>query len=61
MIPPCASPDQQCVERPGTYVVRIRGGKNKNGQGQLRDKIGVESDLGRAIEVGFDFGYPISD
>ena len=27
---------------------------------QLRDKIGVESDLGRAIEVGFDFGYPIS-
>ena len=28
---------------------------------QLRDKIGVESDLGRAIEVGFDFGYPISN
>ena len=28
---------------------------------QLRDKIGVGSDLGRAIEVGFDFGYPISD
>ena len=28
---------------------------------QLRDKIGVESDLGRAIEVGFDFVYPISD
>ena len=28
---------------------------------QLRDKIGVESDLGRAIEVGFDFGYTISN
>ena len=27
---------------------------------QLRDKIGVESDLGRAIEVGFDFVYTIS-
>ena len=28
---------------------------------QLRDKIGVESDLGRAIEVGFDSVYPIYD
>ena len=28
---------------------------------QLRDKIGVGSDLGRAIEVGFDSVYTVSD
>ena len=61
-----------CCERTPETVeselveTRVEPGENA-GEGacrleawQLRDKIGVASDLGRAIEVGFDFVYTVS-